>query len=549
MAAGAISKANADDPKKSSLVRCARTDKGVHAAGNLISLKLIIEDQEIIKKINQNLSPQIRVFGINRTSGSFNAYQLCNSRIYEYLIPTHAFVPPHPKSFLGKKLFELAEEVKDTDAFLKRQSEVSSFWKDAEDHYIKPILDKLDPSTRLLVLKAFYELDIETPGYEGLAQSMKPKESLSEESLAPKIEKLEPSHDEITAVKIDSLNHEESIGHNSMLPEEDVKNSVDKVPDEENDISLTTSKADGSIIGRESPMQDETHVVDGTLNTESIRQAQLVIEPVIKQLRAAYNTARNAYRIHPERLARVRSIISHFVGTQNFHNYTVSKAFADASAKRVIKTFVVHKDPIIINDTEWLSLKVHGQSFMMHQIRKMVSIAALIVRCGCHEERLRDSYGRVKISIPKAPGLGLLLERPVFDTYNERFAGQHERLDFGKYETEMEEFKQREIYERIFREEERDNQSAPPSHSPPLPSLTFLGSNWIICRLTCCRKRFHAFFNSIDNLKTPQLLYLSSAGISATKRSLPKTDTAATVANVNIDDLSSEEESLGPEND
>ena len=59
VAAGAISKANADDPKKSSLVRCARTDKGVHAAGNVISLKLILEDQHIVDKINAQLSPQI----------------------------------------------------------------------------------------------------------------------------------------------------------------------------------------------------------------------------------------------------------------------------------------------------------------------------------------------------------------------------------------------------------------------------------------------------------------------------------------------------------
>jgi tRNA pseudouridine(38-40) synthase len=31
---------------------CARTDKGVHAAGNLICLKLIVEDEDIVKKIN-----------------------------------------------------------------------------------------------------------------------------------------------------------------------------------------------------------------------------------------------------------------------------------------------------------------------------------------------------------------------------------------------------------------------------------------------------------------------------------------------------------------
>jgi tRNA pseudouridine38-40 synthase len=104
VAAGAISKANADDPKKSSLVRCARTDKGVHAAGNVISLKLIIEEDDIIEKINANLSEQIRVWGIQRTIGSFSCYQACDSRWYEYLIPTHAFLPPHWRSMRKKKV-------------------------------------------------------------------------------------------------------------------------------------------------------------------------------------------------------------------------------------------------------------------------------------------------------------------------------------------------------------------------------------------------------------------------------------------------------------
>lgn len=61
VAAKAISKVNADDPRKSSFVRCARTDKGVHAAGNMLSLKLIIEDPDVVQKINENLPPQIRV--------------------------------------------------------------------------------------------------------------------------------------------------------------------------------------------------------------------------------------------------------------------------------------------------------------------------------------------------------------------------------------------------------------------------------------------------------------------------------------------------------
>lgn len=159
VAAGAISKANASDPKKSSLVRCARTDKGVHAAGNVVSLKLIIEEEDIVEKINSHLSDQIRVWGIQRTIGSFSCYQACDSRWYEYLIPTHSFLPPHPSSFLGKKLVEYAEKENDVQGYNKRQAEVIDFWTEVEEKHIKPILESLDDSIRPLVHEALYNVE------------------------------------------------------------------------------------------------------------------------------------------------------------------------------------------------------------------------------------------------------------------------------------------------------------------------------------------------------------------------------------------------------
>jgi tRNA pseudouridine38-40 synthase len=184
------------------------------------------------------------------------------------------------------------------------------------------------------------------------------------------------------------------------------------------------------------------------------------LEIAIKEVKAVYITAKKAYRISASRRQRVQEALDCYIGTRNFHNYTIQKAFSDPSAKRVIRSFKVGANPIIINDTEWLSLKVHGQSFMMHQIRKMVAMAALVVRCGASKDIIRESYGPANISIPKAPGLGLLLERPVFDSYNERAVREYsrEKLDFDKYQKEMDEFKQREIYDRIFREEEKDHQ-------------------------------------------------------------------------------------------
>ena len=439
VAAGAISKANADDPKKSSLIRCARTDKGVHAGGNLISLKLIVEDADIVAKINEQLDPQIRIWGFGRTNGGFSSYQHCDSRIYEYLIPSHCFLPPHPKSFLAKRLEELAEEANDRDGYRGRQEEVADFWTEAEKYLIQPVIDKLDPAIRDKVLDIFYGDSSDNSAQE------RPNEADNQRQ----------------AIKGDTTEGPYTVG----IADPTITPHLAAAKEE-----YTQSKSEGP-------------------------RKLTPTEVAVRELKAAYTDARNGYRIHPARLARVRSAFSRFEGSHKFHNYTINKSFKDASVTRVMKSLSVRENPLLVGGTEWLSVKIHGQSFMMHQIRKMVSMIALVVRCGCPEERLQESYLPERISIPKAPSLGLLLERPVFDVYNEQLEKfGRERIDFGKYSTEMEEFKQREIYERIYHEEGRDG----------------------------C---FHSFFTALDNTKSPQLLYLSSVGMKATERDIPRGNT------------------------
>jgi tRNA pseudouridine38-40 synthase len=426
VAAGAISKANADDPKKSSLVRCARTDKGVHAAGNVISLKLIVEDPDVVKKINDSLPPQIRVWGIERTNGSFSCYQACDSRWYEYLIPTYSFLPPHPQSFLGKKLVESAEKEGVFESYQSQQADVASFWKDAEKDYVNPILDRLDPEIRDAVMEAIHSSEDARKAADGV------KSPAAEEDLTSK-----PN------------------GHVTMSTTVDPQLTDDWVmvdsdtgpPDEIPSVPITS----------EAPANPSEKAESDPPPSKPILTP---VEAAIKEVKAAYILAKKAYRISPSRRQRVQEALSAYIGTRNFHNYTIQKSFKDPSARRIIRSFTVSPSPIIINNTEWLSLKVHGQSFMMHQIRKMVAMVALIVRCGAPLSRISDSYGSDNISIPKAPGLGLLLERPVFETYNERAVRefQKEKIDFARFEKEIAEFKQREIYERIFREEERDHQ-------------------------------------------------------------------------------------------
>jgi tRNA pseudouridine38-40 synthase len=405
VAAGAISKANADDPKKSSFVRCARTDKGVHAAGNVISLKLIIEDPDIIEKINEALSPQIRVWGIERTTGSFSCYQACDSRWYEYLIPTYCYLPPHPKSYMGKKLVELAEEMGDSEGFDSRQEEVAGFWEDVEARFIHPILDGLDEDIRVLVEEALYRTTTD-------------KELLDNE-------------DDETA----------SEAGDSGPASGKTSNMEEIQPVKRNPIPQTNP------VG----VDDASIVVESTVD-------QVALNAAIKSLKAAYISAKKTYRIPTSRLIRIKDVFAAYEGTHNYHNYTVRKAYSDPSAKRHILSFAVNPEPITIGDMEWISLKVHGQSFMMHQIRKMVGMASLMVRCGTPLARLDETFNKEVFSIPKAPGLGLLLERPVFNNYNSKVKdSERGTLDFGNYEREIDEFKHREIYNRIFQEEKQEN--------------------------------------------------------------------------------------------
>lgn len=62
-ASGTVSKANAFNPAKIGFIRAARTDKGVSAVGQVVSLKLIMDEEDVVQKINEKLPEDIRIWG------------------------------------------------------------------------------------------------------------------------------------------------------------------------------------------------------------------------------------------------------------------------------------------------------------------------------------------------------------------------------------------------------------------------------------------------------------------------------------------------------
>merc|ERR1711957_920041 len=64
-------------------------------------------------------------------------------------------------------------------------------------------------------------------------------------------------------------------------------------------------------------------------------------------------------------------------------------------------------------------LQVVGQSFLLNQIRKMVSAAVDLARGRVSEEKIKESFAkqcRMKINV--APAQGLFLDRSFFELYN-----------------------------------------------------------------------------------------------------------------------------------
>lgn len=267
--AGVISKDNSTDPGKVNLQRAARTDTGVHAAMNLLSIKMIVDlpdNRDVVDCINEHLPPHIRIWGYVRTQNSFDARTSCDSRSYEYLLPSHVFLPPAPWTNMGKKL---------------------------------------------------------------------------------------------------------NISH---------------------------------------PFWDKCNETDSW-------------SEVMEKKRN--------WRIDDERLVKLENVLKKFTGSHNFWVYTIGKTYQERSSQRFMKEIKIN-EKLEVENNEWISIRFYGQSFMLHQIRKMIFMIVNVVRTNTSIDLIERTFSDKAIVVPKAPGLGLLLEQPYFNVYNNRMEENNNILEKQK---------------------------------------------------------------------------------------------------------------------
>ncbi|XP_020890736.1 tRNA pseudouridine synthase A, mitochondrial isoform X2 [Arabidopsis lyrata subsp. lyrata] len=146
---------------------------------------------------------------------------------------------------------------------------------------------------------------------------------------------------------------------------------------------------------------------------------------------------------------RFNRILSCYVGSYNFHNFTTRTKADDPAANRQIISFTANT-VINLDGIDFIKCEVLGKSFMLHQIRKMMGLAVAIMRNCASESLIQTAFSKdVNITVPMAPEVGLYLDECFFTSYNKKFEDSHEEVSMEAYKEEAEAFKLKHIYSHI----------------------------------------------------------------------------------------------------
>ncbi|KAJ4883890.1 Pseudouridine synthase family protein [Raphanus sativus] len=319
--AGAVTEIDRGKPKQYDFTRCARTDKGVSAVGQVVSGRFHVDPPGFVDRLNANLPDQIRVFGYKHVPPSFSSYKFCDRRRYVYLIPVFAL-----------------------DPFTHRDREAVMASLGSGEEYVK-----------------CYEC--------------------SERGRKNKITGV------VGKLKVDSFEA--------------------KSLDAQSDILSNSFSA---------------------LTTEG----------------------KSKFCYGEEEKERFNRILSYYVGSYNFHNFTTRIKADDPAANRSIISFTANT-VINLDGIDFIKCEVLGQSFMLHQIRKMMGLAVAIMRNCAPESLINTAFSKdVNITVPMAPEVGLYLDECFFTSYNNtQCEDRYEEVSMEAYKEEAEAFKLKHIYSHI----------------------------------------------------------------------------------------------------
>ncbi|XP_074360579.1 uncharacterized protein LOC141700793 [Apium graveolens] len=133
-------------------------------------------------------------------------------------------------------------------------------------------------------------------------------------------------------------------------------------------------------------------------------------------------------------------ILKCYEGTHNFHNFPSRIKAEDPSSQCFIILFSANEN-VIVDGIEFVKCEVVGQSFMLHQIQKLIGFEVLGMRNIVPESLIEIALRKdINITVPMAPEVGLYLDECFFTSYKKKWKEIHGELSMKDYEMEAEEF-------------------------------------------------------------------------------------------------------------
>ncbi|KAL0215627.1 hypothetical protein P9112_007811 [Eukaryota sp. TZLM1-RC] len=132
------------------------------------------------------------------------------------------------------------------------------------------------------------------------------------------------------------------------------------------------------------------------------------------------STATEDWTLDKDHLEKLNGLFQHFVGNNNnFFNYTAQLSPTDPKCKRDILEISVD---FLDNSEAFVLVYLHGRSFLLHQIRKMVGTVIAVFKNLIPEGYITAALSaEVALPTPKAPGQGLLMDKVDYEYYADSF--------------------------------------------------------------------------------------------------------------------------------
>ncbi|WJX73770.1 tRNA pseudouridine(38-40) synthase [Trifolium repens] len=390
---GAVPEQDRGLSKRYDWARSARTDKGVSAVGQVVSGRFYIDPPGFIDRLNSNLPSQIRIFGFKRVTASFSAKKFCDRRRYVYLIPVFALDPccHRDRETVLASLGSENELVKCLECS-ERGRKVEGVFGNSKRNLEQEAVDveTNGSSNRTTVVNS------------GVAENVEVSLSKGDDSRLNK----ESINDNEGKVSVEELNYKTGL--------ETVVSDQDKV----------------------SPLNGGSENNLGVLKDEKVNGEDTAAKG-------------SGFSYGEKERERFNKILNYYVGTHNFHNFTTRIKPEDPSAHRFIISFDA-STTVVVEGMEFVKCEIVGQSFMLHQIRKMMGLAVAVMRNCAPESLIEKALQKdVSITVPTAPEVGLYLDECFFTSYNQKWKDTHEEVSMKAYEKEAEDFKMKYIYSHI----------------------------------------------------------------------------------------------------